>query len=127
MSPAEWAQIKFFRPDEFDDTVSPIDGGGQHMQFEFVQRLDVLRHWLGVPLKINSGLRTAEHNNAVDGVEGSAHLTGWAADIYCRTSGDRLRLMRAAVMLGFNRIGVGTTFIHLDMDPTKPRDVVWLY
>lgn len=126
MTPAEWAQIKFFRPEEFGDT-AVIDGGGKHMQFEFVQRLDVLRHWLGTPLKINSGLRTPEENLAVDGVEGSAHIGGWAADIYCRTSGDRLHLIRGAMLLGFNRIGIGVSFVHLDMDPTKPKDVVWLY
>jgi zinc D-Ala-D-Ala carboxypeptidase len=127
VSPAEWAQIKFFRPEEFDDTVSPIDGGGIHMQFPFVQRLDILRHWLGYPLKINSGLRTLEHNLEVGGVAGSAHVNGWAADIYCRTSVERFRLLRAAMLLGFTRIGIGTTFVHLDMDPMKPEAVLWLY
>jgi hypothetical protein len=28
---------------------------------------------------------------------------------------------------GFNRIGISSTFIHVDNDPSKPEDVIWLY
>jgi hypothetical protein len=28
---------------------------------------------------------------------------------------------------GFNRIGIAPTFIHVDNDPSKPEDVIWLY
>lgn len=125
MSPGEWNQIRFFASHEFDSPDEP--GSGVHMQFDLVSRLDALRAELGYPLRINSGIRSAAHNTEVDGVNGSAHVSGFAADIYCRSSRDRLYLLRAAMHLGFHRIGIGTTFIHLDVDPTKPPDVAWLY
>jgi hypothetical protein len=28
---------------------------------------------------------------------------------------------------GFNRLGIAKTFIHVDNDPGKPEDTVWLY
>ena len=126
MSPDEWATIHFFKPDEFDSPDEP--GSGHRMQFDTVRLLDELRRILGTPLRINSGVRTPGHNAEVAGSkDGSAHIDGWAADITCRTSRERLRLLRAAMILGFNRIGIGTTFIHLDADPSKPKDVIWLY
>jgi hypothetical protein len=29
--------------------------------------------------------------------------------------------------VGFNRIGVANTFIHVDNDPSLPEDVIWTY
>ena len=33
----------------------------------------------------------------------------------------------AALKVGFKRIGVGKTFIHLDDDMTLPQNVIWNY
>ena len=35
--------------------------------------------------------------------------------------------MKSLMKVGFNRIGVGNTFIHVDIDPEKPIDVIWTY
>ena len=43
--------------------------------------LEPLRQHVGVPVRINSGYRSREVNNAVGGVANSQHLTGEAADI----------------------------------------------
>ncbi|WP_397600529.1 D-Ala-D-Ala carboxypeptidase family metallohydrolase [Silvanigrella sp.] len=43
--------------------------------------LEPLRQYLNKPIKILSGYRCEELNNAVKGVENSQHLTGCAADI----------------------------------------------
>lgn len=125
MTPSEWQKIKYFKPSEFDSPDAP--GSGEGMKLEFLLKLDELRKELGWPLKVVSGIRTAAHNAEVGGVDGSAHVAGFAADVWCRTSREREEILATAFIVGFKRIGIGQTFIHLDADPTKPTEVVWLY
>jgi uncharacterized protein YcbK (DUF882 family) len=80
-----------------------------------------------VPFKINSGYRTAGHNRKVGGVKASSHTLGLAADIHCTDSRNRAHIVSALMEVGFNRIGIAPTFIHVDNDPSKPEDVIWLY
>ena len=39
----------------------------------------------------------------------------------------RDEVVRAAVKVGFKRIGIGRSFIHLDNDPSLPQPVAWGY
>lgn len=48
--------------------------------------LNILRHLVGCPIKVNSAFRTPFVNKVVGGVEGSLHLNGCAADITCSRS-----------------------------------------
>lgn len=52
----------------------------QHL-IELAYWLDGLRDYLGYPIIITSGFRCPELNNAVGGVETSAHRLGYAADL----------------------------------------------
>ena len=104
----------------------PCGCGRSEMDSAFVRQLQCLRDLYG-PLKINSGFRCAEHNRAVGGGPESSHLDGLAADINCRSSYDRFRLVSMAFLVGFARIGIGTDFVHVDTDPLKPRRLLWLY
>lgn len=45
--------------------------------------LDVIREVFGEPIKVNSGYRCPELNNAVNGSKNSAHVKGMAADLDC--------------------------------------------
>ena len=36
-------------------------------------------------------------------------------------------MLQALLSVGFNRIGVGSGFIHVDIDKSKPSDVIWTY
>ena len=118
-------KLKHFRISEFDSPDVP--GSGNKMQPEFLRMLDRSREIAGVPFKITSGYRTKEHNKLVGGVSRSSHLTGWAADISCIDNRTRYHILSALIQVGFCRIGLAQTFVHVDDDPTKPADVWWLY
>lgn len=117
--------MKYFNIDEFDSPDEP--GSGQYMDDDFLEMLDRARDFAGVPFVINSGYRTKAHNTKVGGTKNSAHLDGFAADIRCNASRERMYIVGALLEAGFNRIGIGNGFIHVDNDPTKPEDVIWTY
>jgi len=121
-----WQGIEFFKSAEFDSPDAP-GSGGECMDPALIEKLDYLRAEFGHPLKITSGYRTEAHNKKVGGKESSAHLTGYAADIATPTSSHRFDLVRLALQYGVRRIGIGQTFVHLDMHPTLPQGVIWLY
>ena len=123
--PLTWNDIRYFKPQEF---ASPDDpNSGTMMNLDFVSKLDSLRDAVKEPLKINSGYRTQAHNATVGGVDSSAHSSGHAADISTTSSALRHKVLEAAFRMGFVRIGIGQTFVHLDDDLTKPQEVVWMY
>ena len=120
-----WKDIKHFASVEFDDPTEK--GSGAKMNPEFLVLLDKLREKVGYPIHINSGFRTEAHNQKVGGKPGSAHTKGVAADISCPTSQSRYEVVKAAYELGFKRIGIGDTFVHIDLSFDLPQTVLWLY
>ena len=118
--------LRYFQLAEFDSPDEP--GSGERMMDEdFVTMLDKARHFAGVPFVINSGYRTRAHNRKVNGAKQSSHLNGMAADIACTDSRQRAYIIGGLLDAGFNRIGIGATFIHVDNDLEKPEDVIWHY
>ncbi len=98
---------------------------------DFMMRLQRARNIYGKPMYITSGGRTAEHNTSVGGVADSSHLIDEndkfrAADIRCRSSVDRYRMVTALLEAGFKRIGIYMeSHIHADDHPDKPQNVMW--
>ena len=100
------------------------------MDEAFLKKLDdVLLAFTGAgyKYKINSGYRTEAHNRAVKGEKNSSHCRGYAADIAVYGDRDRYILLTLLLMAGFNRLGIGSTFIHVDVDPKKADKVIWTY
>lgn len=97
---------------------------------ELALRLDVARDIAGVPFRITSGFRTPEHNAAVGGKSNSAHLRGWAADLFVPAVSNRTRyhLVRGLFLAGFRRVVLykDTGCVHADCDPSLPQDVLVL-
>jgi zinc D-Ala-D-Ala carboxypeptidase len=93
----------------------------------FLHKLNFARSMAGIPFHINSGYRCEKHNKEVGGKPDSAHRDGTAADIKCETSRERYLMLHALFAAGFNRIGIGETFLHVDSDETKDTQVIWLY
>jgi len=119
--------IKHFKLSEFD---SPDDiSSGNNMCLIFLTKLDKARELAGIPFKINSGYRTPAHNSKVGGVKNSSHMNipCNAADIHIAGSKERYKILEAVIKIGFNRIGIGKNFIHLDTDKNKNQEVVWHY
>lgn len=118
--------FRFFTYSEFD---SPdLAGSGERfMNAGFIYRLDRIRARVGFALVITSGYRTWLHNQHVGGTNDSSHMSGYAADIYAPTYSMKLAIARAAIAEGITRIGWGSTFIHLDIDPAKPQQITWGY
>ncbi|MEE9117550.1 MAG: D-Ala-D-Ala carboxypeptidase family metallohydrolase [Calditrichia bacterium] len=89
--------------------------------------LDKIRDILGRPLIITSACRCPIHNHVEGGKENSAHLKGLAADLKVNGSKERFEVMEATLVAGMTRIGIAKTFIHIDIDSSKPQRVAWLY
>lgn len=114
--------LKFFTREEFDCQVS----GTNNMEMEFLEKLDKLRASCGFPFIITSGYRhpTLHPIEKKKDVPGT-HAQGIAADIRITNAADRLKLVTAAIGLGFTGIGVASDFIHVDTRGTTP--VMWTY
>ena len=117
--------MRNFNLKEFDS--SDLEGSGAKMDSCFLEMLDNARDIAGIPFSINSGYRTKEHNAKVGGVEGSSHTKGVACDIACSNSRARFIIISSLLEAGFTRIGVSSSFIHVDSDCEKSQDVIWTY
>ena len=118
-------KFKYFNYEEFD---SPdIQGSGQLMSNEIISMLDVVRKKYGKAIDINSGFRTPKHNAEVGGKVTSSHLKGLAVDISCTNNTDRFKLEGILREVGFTRIGMGSNFIHADIDKEKTQKLLWTY
>lgn len=107
---------KYFKPSE-------IVG----LKPELVVKLDQARGIAGVPFKITSGFRTAEHNTEVGGVEGSSHTSGLAVDLSVKDGVSGGKILLALAQVGFKRFGFYKDgHIHVDCDLTKPNPAYWV-
>ena len=114
--------MRYFEKDEFDNF--------EKMNKAFLNILDEIRHYSGVPMIITSDYRSKKKNKEVNGSPDSAHLYGYAVDVACSNSVARMALINAALECGVTRIGVASNFLHFDIADrytTKPKNVLWVY
>lgn len=79
-----------------------------------LQKLDDLREILGRPIIVSSGYRCPVHNENVGGVSNSQHLLGKGADIWSPGISPSY-LARLAEKIGFDGIGIYSSWIHVDV------------
>jgi zinc D-Ala-D-Ala carboxypeptidase len=115
---------EFDSPDEIGSGM-PTEQGGK-MNKEFLFKLDEARMLAGTPFRITSGYRTEAHNKKVKGVKGSSHTKGCAVDIAVNSGLQRSAIVCALAKVGFTRIGIAKTFVHVDSDKEK-QNSIWLY
>ena len=98
-----------------------------------MEKLDKLRALLG-PLQIVSAARCSSHNTTVNGEDNSAHLPDEkgqcrAVDLALNDGSIKRKFyVIHANAVGFKRIGIGKSFIHVDVadDPTH-HEGWWVY
>ncbi|MBF0555608.1 MAG: peptidase M15 [Nitrospirae bacterium] len=115
---------KYFKLEEFS---CRCGCGRNNISPELIATLDKVRESAGIALRITSGCRCAKHNEAVGGKSDSAHLEGLAADIAIGGSHERYLVSKAAMAAGVQRLGIGGSLVHMDIDKDKPQEVAWLY
>ena len=98
----------------------------ENMNESFLMRLDEAREYAGIPFIINSAYRSPSHPESIKRPT-SSHIKGLAVDISATSSRQRGLILDALRAVGFDRIGIAKTFIHVDMDFDKDQDVTWLY
>ncbi len=122
LSEEGWCAINFFVREEFLCRCC----GEERIARELVLKLDDARRIAGIPMIVNSGYRCPKHNREVDGFATSSHLRGYAADISTPDHQTRFKIVRALVLAGFQRIIIyrDKRFVHVDVDPEKPQNIM---
>ena len=98
----------------------------ENMDVSFLAKLDEAREFAGIPFIINSAYRSPEHPLSIKKPT-SSHIKGLAVDIKATDSRTRFNVLNALISVGFSRIGIADTFIHVDMDFDKAQNVTWTY
>lgn len=96
------------------------------LDIKLLTLLDNARTMADIPFIITSGKRDPAKNAEVGGVNNSSHIKGLACDIACENSSQAFFIIRGAIVAGFKRIGIGKGHIHLDIDPNKVQNVLFV-
>lgn len=95
------------------------------MDLTFMAKLERCREIASIPFYLNSAFRSGAWEISHGRSGSSMHTLGRAVDIRCSSNQDRLKIIKAALEVGFVRIGVGPNFIHLDDSTLNP--CIWTY
>ena len=112
---------KYFQLDDFKCQ----ETGENKINEDFVRMLDELREACGFPFVITSGYRSPKHSIEAKKTKPGTHAQGIAADIKTSSRPQRHKIIKAAMIMGFNGIGVAKGFVHVDTRKSSP--VVWSY
>lgn len=120
----------FFKPSEFVKCSPSCSIEDLHP--DLLLFLDRLRKACGFPIVLNSAYRSKEYELSKGRSGTSSHCKGLAVDIRCLDSFHRCRIVGCICELADRnneipvRIGIASTYIHVDIDCSKP-DSIWLY
>jgi len=109
----DWQKYRHFSEADFPPARGEPDA-------VLLDMLDEAREEAGVPFVITSGVRPPRNPD-----DNSAHIRGLAADIDAEHARPRYKILRALILVGFNRIGVYDKHIHADCDESLDQDVCW--
>ena len=114
--------MKYFNESEFNNF--------DMMDKKLLSMLDEMREIYGYPIKITSSYRSPEHPIEAAKKQPGEHSYGAAVDIVSDSGGKTFRLVKAAIEVGFTRIGISRKkgFIHLGIVyPNAPEKTIWTY
>ena len=96
------------------------------MDKDYLAKLYKATEYAKMPFVINSAYRSPDHPESIKNPS-SSHIKGLAVDIRTSDSRARYKVLNALMHVGFNRIGIADTFIHVDDDYEKSSNVIWTY
>lgn len=93
---------------------------------KLAKNLQVLRDYLGEPIRLNSGYRSPVYNARIGGAKNSQHLLAKAADITVKSKSPKqlavvIERLIAQGKMSQGGIGVYPGFVHYDCRKTKAR------
>lgn len=120
----EWAGIKYFRKEEFACKCGKYcNGYPAEIDMDMVRAADAVRERLGVPLRVNSGLRCQQWNRIQGGATNSRHLYGDACDLG-KPDGytvDQMYDTAEGIIGSTGGVGAYNWGIHIDKRGSKAR------
>lgn len=118
-------KLKYFSNSDFSSATPTCELSD--MDETFMYRLDTARGLAGIPFIVNSAYRTISYEKSKGRDGSSSHTKGLAVDLKAEMSRERYLIINALLKAGFHRIGVGESFVHVDGDQQKDRNVIWHY
>lgn len=117
-------KYKYFSPSEFlactpSCSIEDMDEG-------FLSLLDLARSYSSVPFILNSAYRSVEWEIGRGRSGTSSHCKGMAVDIRCLSSAERYEIVTCLLRAGFSRIGIYGRYIHVDIDSSKPSNLIFM-
>lgn len=114
--------MKYFEESEFSefDKMNPV----------LLTMLDDLREEYGYPIKLTSTYRSPDHPIEAKKSKPGEHAYGAAVDIACVGGEATFKLVKAAIEVGFTRIGISrkSNFVHVGIGyPGAPETTIWTY
>lgn len=100
------------------------------MDPKLLDMLDTLREKFGYPIVLNSHYRSPEHPIEAKKAKPGEHTYGAAVDIKCVGGEATFKLVKAAMEVGFTRIGISrkNNFVHVGIGyPDAPPMTIWTY
>jgi uncharacterized protein YcbK (DUF882 family) len=114
--------MKYFNESEFKEF--------NKMDSNLLEKLDNLREVYGYPIKLTSTYRSPDHPIEAKKSKPGEHAYGAAVDIACVGGEATFKLVKAAIEVGFTRIGISrkNNFVHVGVGyEGAPPITIWTY
>ena len=114
--------MKYFTESEFNEF--------EKMDSKLLEKLDQLREAYGYPIKLTSTYRSPDHPIEAKKAKPGEHAYGAAVDIACVGGEATFKLVKAAIEVGFTRIGISrkNNFVHVGIGyDDAPPITIWTY
>ncbi len=114
--------MKYFTESEFNEF--------EKMDPKLLEKLDQLREAYGYPIKLTSTYRSPDHPIEAKKAKPGEHAYGAAVDIACVGGEATFKLVKAAIEVGFTRIGISrkNNFVHVGIGyEGAPPITIWTY
>ena len=94
---------------------------------KLVERIIMAQRMCGEQFVITSGFRSQSYERSKGRKGSSSHCKGLAVDVSAISSHLRFKIVAGCILAGFPRLGIGKTFLHIDIDETKPHPIIFHY